>query len=85
MIGAKPLCIRLDKTDGFIRVYDGTECVVLFGGKKVTTGLDICNRIRYLIGAKSSITLLISHNYSKIKFDSYDSLPLEKQWLFIKL
>ena len=79
MIGAKPLYIRLDKIDGFIRVYDGTECVVLFGGKKFTTGLDIYSRIRYLIGAKGSITLVISHNYSKIKFDSNDSLPLEEQ------
>ena len=25
LIGAKPLCIRIDKIDGFIRIYDGTR------------------------------------------------------------
>ena len=29
MIGAKPLRIRFDKVDGFIRDYDGTEYLVL--------------------------------------------------------
>ena len=32
LIGAKPLCFRLVKIDGFIRVYNGTRCLVLFGG-----------------------------------------------------
>ena len=31
LIGAKPLRIRLDKVDIFIRIYDGTTYVVLFG------------------------------------------------------
>ena len=34
LIGPKPLHIRFDKIDGFIRVYDGTRYLVLFGGKK---------------------------------------------------
>ena len=37
----------------------------------------VYNRIRYLISVKSGITYIISHNYAKIKIDSYDSLPLE--------
>ena len=37
-------------------------------------GLDI-NRIRYLMGIESGITYIISHNYPRIKVDSYDSLP----------
>ena len=44
LIGAKPLRIRLDKVDAFIRVYDGNRLLVLFGGKNMilfTTGLDI--------------------------------------------
>ena len=46
LIGAKPLRIRFDKVDGFIRAYDGTRCLVLFG----TTKFDfISNKIRYLI------------------------------------
>ena len=32
----------------------------------------IYNRIRYLISVKSGITCIISHNYAKIKVDSYD-------------
>ena len=72
MIIAKPLCIRFDKIDGFIRVYDGTrylelEKIILF-----ITGLNILKE------KKSSITYVISYNYAKIKVDLYDSLPLEK-------
>ena len=38
------------------------------------------NRIRiiYLINQKDGITYVFSHNYAKIKIDSYDSLPQEK-------
>ena len=32
----------------------------------------IYNRVRYLIGVKSGITYVFSHNYAKIKIDSYD-------------
>ena len=38
----------------------------------------IYNKIRYLMGVKSGITYVISHNYAKINIDSYDSLPVEK-------
>ena len=38
----------------------------------------IYNRIRYLISQKSGITYVISHNYARIKVDSYDCLTLEK-------
>ena len=34
LIGAKPLHIRFDKVDRFIRVYDGTRYLVLFGREK---------------------------------------------------
>ena len=33
-------------------------------------------------GVKSGITYVISHNYTKIKVDSYNSLPLEKTVTF---
>ena len=42
----------------------------------------IYNRIRYLIGVKRGITYVVSHNYAKIKVDSYNSLPLEKTMTF---
>ena len=40
---SKPLCIRFDKIDGFIRVYDGTRYLVLLGSEKYDS---IDNRIR---------------------------------------
>ena len=38
LIDYKSLRIRFDKIDGFIRVYDGSRYLVLFGSEK---GLDI--------------------------------------------
>ena len=67
---AKPLRIRFYKIDGFIRVYDGTRYLVLFGAEKYDF---IYNRIRYLIGVKSGITYVISQNYAQIKVDSSSS------------
>ena len=64
---AKPLRIRFDNVDEFTRVYDGTRHFVLFGSEKYDF---IYNIIRYLIGVKSGITYVISHNYAKIKVDS---------------
>ena len=45
LAGAKSLHIRFDKIDGFIRVYDGTRYLVLFGAGKFHF---IYNRIWYL-------------------------------------
>ena len=64
LIDAKPLHIRCHKIDGFIRVYDGTRYLVLFGSEKYDF---IYNRIRYLIGLKSGIKYINSHNYAKKK------------------
>ena len=75
LICAKPLRIRFDKVDGFVRDYDGTRYLVLFGPEKYDA---IYNRIRYFLSQKGSITYFISHNYARIKVDSYDFLPLEK-------
>ena len=33
----------------------------------------ICDRIRYLISEKSGITYSISHNFAKVRIDSYNS------------
>ena len=78
-IDAKPLHIKLDKMDAFIRVYDGARYLVLFWAAKYDS---IYNSIRYLIGIISGITYVISHNYARIKIDSYDSLSLEKMFTF---
>ena len=79
LIGPKPLRIRFEKINGFIRVYDGTSDLALFGGEKYDF---ISNRIRYLIGVKCDITYVFSDNYAKIKVDSYVFLPLEKSLNF---
>ena len=49
--------------------------LVLFGAEKYDA---IYNKIRYLTSQKSDVTYVIFHTYSKIKIDSYNSLPLEK-------
>ena len=38
----------------------------------------VCDRIRYIISLKSSITYIFSQYFAKIKVDSYDSLPVKK-------
>ena len=40
-IGAKPLHVKFDKIDTFIRVYDGTRYFVLFSADAISIGLDI--------------------------------------------
>ena len=70
MIGPKSLQIRFDKLGGFIRVYDGTRHLVLFGPEKYDA---IYNTTRYLISQKSGITYVFSNNHAKIKIDSYNS------------
>ena len=75
LIDSKPLCIRFDKTDGFIRIYDGTRYLILFGSEIYDT---IYNRITYLISLTSDITYILTHCYAKIKADSYDFFTYRK-------
>ena len=58
----KSLLIRFNKIDGFIRIYDGTRYLTLFGSEKYDA---ICDRIRYLISLKSGITYIFSHYFFK--------------------
>ena len=78
-MGAKPLRIRFDEIDGFIKIYDGVRYLVLFGPEQYDA---IYSRIRYLISEKSGTTDTISHNFARIRIDSYNSLPLEKTLTF---
>ena len=48
-MGAKPLRIRFDKIDGFIKIYDGTRQLVLFSPERYDP---IYDRIRYLVSEK---------------------------------
>ena len=43
LIGSKPLHVRFDKIDGFIRSYDGSKYLTFFGSEKHDS---IYNRIR---------------------------------------
>ena len=52
LMGAKRLHIRFDKTDGFMRVYDGSRYLVLFEAEKYDF---IYNKIRCLIDVKSGV------------------------------
>ena len=56
LIDYKPLHIRFDKIDGFIRVYDGTRYLVSFGSEKYDS---IYDGIRYLTSVKSGITYIV--------------------------
>ena len=50
LIGLKPLRITFDKTDGFIRIYDGIRYLVLLGSQKYDA---IYNKIVYFISLKA--------------------------------
>ena len=69
LIDSKSLRTRFYKQDGFIRVYDGTRYLALFGIEKYDS---IYDRIRCLISVKSSIKYIMSHDYAKIKLAPYD-------------
>ena len=75
LIGPIPLRIRFNKADGFTRICNGTRYLKFFGSEKYDA---ISNRIRYLVSLKNSLIYVFSHNYAKIKVDSYDLLPREK-------
>ena len=66
-MGAKPLRIRFDEIDGFIKIYDGIRYLVLLGPEQYDA---IYNSIRYLISEKSGITDTINHNFAIIRIDS---------------
>ena len=74
-MGAKPLCIRFNKIDGFIKICDEIRYLEILGYWLYD---GIYNRIRYLIREKGGITDSINHNFEKTKIDSYNSLPIEK-------
>ena len=74
LIDPKPLRLRFNKVDGFIKLYDGSKYLVLLGPEKHDA---IYNRTRCLISLKS--TFIFCHYFAKIKVDSYGSLPIEKR------
>ena len=73
--GPKHLRIRFDKTDVFIKIYDGSKYWALFSAEKYDA---IYGRIRHLISQKNRY--ICSHYFAKIKVKFYDSIPLEKRF-----
>ena len=53
-MGSKPLRIRLYKIDGSIKIYDRIKYLALFNNHFTFDW--ICDKIKYLISEKSSIT-----------------------------
>ena len=78
-MGGKPLRIRYDKIDGFIKFPNKTWYLVLFDDWWDKT----CDRIKYLMSEKNSITDCINHNFAKFRIDSYNYLPIEKNIDFL--
>ena len=73
--GAKPLRIRFNKIDGFIKIHNNIWYLVLFDYSYCDK---ICDRIKYLIRESSGITDSINHNFGNNRIDSYNFLLIEK-------
>ena len=82
-MGPKPLCLRFDKIDGFIRVR-GNELryLVLFDYILFDK---TCDKIECLISETSGITDSINHNFGKIRIYSYNYLSIEQILSFHKV
>ena len=75
-MGTKPLPIRFNKIDGFIKVHGGDfRHLVLFDYEYFA---EICNKIKYFISEKSGTTDSNNHSFQEIRVVSYNSLPIEK-------
>ena len=78
-MGAKPLRIRFDKIDGFIKVYDGIRYLVLRDYEIYNA---IYDRIKHLISENCGIISSINHDSARIRINSYNSLLIEKVMTF---
>ena len=74
--GPKPLCIRFDRINWFIRVLDGEIKHSILCDYGLFN--KICDRIKYLIRNKRGVTNKTNHNFRKIRIYSYNSLPIEE-------
>ena len=83
LTGGKPLLNRFNKIDGFIRIYDGTRYLILFGPEKYDA---IYEKVRFLTGQKTGTTyvFLIIMQKSKWIYIVPFTLPLEKTMTFMQ-
>ena len=73
LLDSKPLLIRFNKVDGFVRVYDGIRYLVLFGPEIYDATYD---KIRSFLSQESCIKILFLLIKSKLIL--MIPLPLEK-------
>ena len=59
LLDSKPVLIRFNEVDGFVRVYDGIRYLVLFGSEIYDATYD---KIRSFLSQESCITDIISPN-----------------------
>ena len=72
---AKSFRIRFDNVKVFIRVYNGTRYLILYGpGKKDA----IYKKNNYLISQKKGVKCAFYFNCARIKIALCDSLPIER-------
>ena len=76
-MNAKPLCIRFNKINEFIKTHNGIRCLVLFDYGWLDNVIGWCD---YAIGLgkKMGIIVSINHNLGKTRIDLYNSLPIGK-------
>ena len=58
---AKPLRLRFNKIDGFVKIHEKIRYLVLFDYSYCD---EICDKIKYLISGKSCITDSINHKFA---------------------
>ena len=70
-MGARPLRIRFYKIDGFIKNYDGTKYLILFGLERYDA---IYDWIKYIISEQMVLNILLVITLQKTKADLSDYL-----------
>ena len=68
LMGEKPLRTKFNEINGFIKIYDGIRYLLLHYYERYNVNND---RIRYHISEKSGITDSISHNFDRMRIDSW--------------
>ena len=85
---AKPLRIRFDKVEELIKICNGIRYLELFNlcdaiNARINSRYNaIFDKMNHLTSKKSGITDSINHNFSKIRIDLCNSLPIEKKLIF---
>ena len=74
-MGGKPLRIRFNKINEFMKIYDGIRYLRLFDPWWYDASWI---RMRYLIIKKSGITDSVNHDFARIRINSYNYLPIDE-------